>query len=70
MSQKGTPGDSRTQYVPGGHRTSVVHTVRRVPLVTPLPASPTLTSRVELISAEMVVLGTQQDEVVVILDPA
>ena len=39
-SQTGTPGASRTQSVAGGHRESAVHTVRRVPLVAPLPSSP------------------------------
>jgi len=69
-SQTVTPGASRTQSVAGGHRSSAVHTVRRVPLVAPLPASATLPSRVQLSSAEMGVLAVQQDEVVVILYPA
>ena len=63
------PGARRTQSVAGGHRALVVHTVRRIPLVAPLPASPALPSRVQLSSAEMGVLAAQQDEVVVILHP-
>jgi len=59
-SQTGTPGASRTQSVAGGHRASALHTVRRVPLVAPLPASPVVTSRVQLSSAEMGVLTAQQ----------
>ena len=53
-SQTGTPGASRTQSVAGGHRPSALHTVGRVPLVAPLPASPAVPSRVQLSSAEMV----------------
>jgi len=60
-SQTGNPGASSTQSVAGGHRASVVHTVRRVPLVAPLPTSPTVPSRVQLSSAEMGVLAAQQD---------
>jgi len=37
-----------------------VHTVSRVPLVAPLPASPAVLSRVQLSSAEMGVLAAQQ----------
>ena len=37
-----------------------VHTVRRVPLVAPLPASPAVPSRVQLSSAELGVLVVQQ----------
>ena len=48
-SQTGTPGASRA----GGHRASALHTVRRVPLVAPLPAYPAVPSRVQLSSAEM-----------------
>jgi len=59
-SQTGTPGASRTQSVAGGHRTSALYTIRRVPLVAPLPASPALPSRVKLSSAEMGVLAAQQ----------
>jgi len=58
-SQTGTPGASRAQSVTGGHRESAVHTVRSVPLVAPLPASPAVTSRVHLNSAEMGVLAAQ-----------
>ena len=59
-SQTGTPGDSRTQSVAGGHRASALHTVRRVPLVAPLPANPTVSSRVQLSSAKMGILAVQQ----------
>jgi len=59
-SQTGTPGDRRTQSVVGGHRESALYTVRRVPLVAPLPASPAVPSRVQLSSAEMGVLASQQ----------
>ena len=59
-SQTGTPGARRTQYVTGGHRVSVVHTVRRVPLVAPLPASPAVPSRAQLSSAGMGVLAGQE----------
>ena len=62
---------SAAGLVTGGHRASAVHTVRRVPLVVaPLPASPTVPTRVQLSSAEMDVLASQQDEVMVILHPA
>jgi len=37
-----------------------VHTVSRVPLVAPLPASPAVLSRVQLSSAEMGFLAAQQ----------
>jgi len=56
--------------VSGGQRASAVYTVRRVPLVAPLPANPAVPSRVRLSSAEMGLLAAQQDEVVVILHPA
>jgi len=56
-SQTGIPGASRTQSVAGGHRESAVHTVRRVQLVAPLPASPAVPSRVQLSTTEMGVLG-------------
>jgi len=56
-SHTGTPDASRTQSVAGGHRESAVHTVRRDPLVAPLPSSPAVPSRVQLSSAEMDVLG-------------
>ena len=56
----GTRGASRTQSVTGGHSASALHTVRRVPLVAPLPASPAVPSRVQLSSAEMGVLAAQQ----------
>ena len=56
-SQTGTPGVNCTQSVVGGHRESAVHTVLRVPLVVPLPASPAVPSRVQLSSAKMGVLG-------------
>jgi len=59
-SQTGTPGASRTQSVAGGHRASALHTVRCVPLVAPLPASPAVPSRVQLGSAKMGVLAAQQ----------
>jgi len=59
-SQTGTPGASRTQSATGSHRASALYTVRRVPLVAPLPASPALPSRVQLSPAEMGVLAAQQ----------
>jgi len=59
-SQTGTPGATRTQSVASGHRASTLHTVRRVPLFAPLPASPAVPSRVQLSSAEMGVLTVQQ----------
>jgi len=59
-SQTGTRGASRTQSVTGGHSASALHTVRRVPLVAPLPASPAVPLRVQLSSAEMGVLAAQQ----------
>jgi len=59
-SQTGTPGASRTQSVAGGYRALAVHTVRRIPLVAPLPTSPAVPSRVQLSSAEMGVLAAQQ----------
>jgi len=58
-SQTGTPGDSRTQSVAGGHRESTLYTIRRVPLIAPLPASPSVPSRMQLSSAEMGVLAAQ-----------
>jgi len=58
-SETGTPGDTRTQYVTGGHRASGVHTVRLVPLVAPLPTNPAVTSQVQLSSPEMGVLVVQ-----------
>jgi len=59
-SQTGTPGAIRTQSVGGGHRTSGLYTVRRVLLVVPLTANPTVPSWGQLNSAEMGVLGTQE----------
>ena len=60
VAHKRAPGVSRTQSVAGGHRASALYTVRRVPLVAPLPASPALPSRVQLSSTEMGVLTVQQ----------
>jgi len=59
-SQTGTPSDSHTQSVAGGHRASALHTVRSVPLVAPLPASPAVPSRVQLSSVKMGVLAVQK----------
>jgi len=59
-SQTGTPGANCTQSVAGGHRASALQTVRRVPLVAPLPASPVVPSRVQLSSVERGVPTAQQ----------